>query len=187
MPGPIETIYPGSHRTLAKQIVAQGGALISEYPADTPAFKWNFVGRNRLVAGLSDALLITEAAEKSDTLHTACFALEQGKDVLAVPGNITSATSEGTNNLIKTGATPITSYIDILHMLGINEHGNTKPICGRNPAEQAILDLSVQGTSDGEELQRSSDHEIALFNQTLTMLDIGGKVRSIGANQWALR
>lgn len=81
---------------MAEQIIRQGGALISEYPADTPGYRWNFIARNRLVAGLSNALLITEAAEKSGSLHTANFALEQGKEVLVVPGNITSEVSAGT-------------------------------------------------------------------------------------------
>src|SRR6185437_10030523 len=104
LPGPVENVYPASHTQLAEQILEQGGALISEYPAGTPGFKQNFIARNRIVAGLAQALIITEATEKSGSLHTARFALEQGKEVLAVPGNITSPASVGTNNLIKAGA-----------------------------------------------------------------------------------
>jgi DNA processing protein len=96
----------------------QGGTIISEYSEGMPGFKYNFIARNRIVAGLSQALLITEASEKSGTLHTARFAMEQGRDVLAVPGNITSPGSVGTNNLIKTGATPVTSVEDVLFALG---------------------------------------------------------------------
>src|SRR5207244_4380589 len=116
LPSPLEEIYPVSHRRLAMQILEKGGALISEFPEGTPAFRGNFIARNRLVSGLSDALLITEAAEKSGSLHTARFALEQGREVLAVPGNITSITSAGTNNLLKAGAAPVTSYEDVMYV-----------------------------------------------------------------------
>jgi len=187
LPSPLETVYPASHRQLASSILAQGGALISEYPEGTEAYRTNFIARNRLVSGLADAVLITEAAEKSGSLHTANFALDQGKEVLAVPGNITSLTSEGTNNLIKAGARPVTSYKDVLLALGLEEHDASVPVYGRNPEEQAILDLLLQGTSDGEELQKTSHLAIAEFNKTLTMLEISGKIRAIGANQWALR
>lgn len=97
----LDEIYPASNTNLARQLLSSGGTIISEYPEGTPSFKQNFVARNRIVTGLCDALLITEATEKSGTLHTARFALEQGKDVLVVPGNITSPTSVGCNNLIK--------------------------------------------------------------------------------------
>ena len=190
LPGPIQTIYPASHRNLAIQILQKGGALISEYAPDGQAFnfKTNFIARNRLVSGLADALLITEAAEKSGSLHTARFALEQGKDVLAVPGNITSSTSVGTNNLLPAGATPISSYEDVLHVLQLQQKTIVplRVAKGANSEEQAIIDLLKAGTTDGEELQRASQLDIAQFNQTLTMLEITGKIRSLGANQWAL-
>lgn len=187
LPSPLEEIYPASHRRLAQAILEQGGALISEFPEGTPGFRGNFIARNRLVSGLGDALLITEAAEKSGTLHTARFALEQGRDVLAVPGNITSPTSTGTNNLIKAGATPITSYEDALYILGIHAHATTiSQVYGRNAEEQTVLDLLLTGNTDGEELQKASKLDIATFNQTLTMLEISGKIRPLGANQWTL-
>ena len=151
------------------------------------AYKMNFISRNRIVAGLADALLITEAAEKSGSLHTARFALEQGKDVLAVPGNITSPVSIGTNNLIKAGANPVMSYLDVLHALGLVSHSSRpSDIRGRNPSEQRVLDLLVQGIADGDDLLAQSQLSIAEFNQTLTMLEISSKVRSLGANHWAL-
>jgi len=188
LPGPLDIIYPRSHQQLAEHILEQGGALVSEYPAGTEPFRSNFVARNRLVAGLSDALLITEAAEKSGSLHTARFALEQGKDVLAVPGNITSAASTGTNNLLKAGAAPVTSCQDVLNILGLHEHsGNARATIGRDHQEQTVIDLLLQGLSDGDELQQVSKLDIATFNQTLTMLEISGKIRALGANQWALR
>lgn len=186
LPGPIEKIYPASHRQLAKRILTQGGALISEYPAGTEPFRSNFIARNRLVAGLCNVLLITEAAGKSGSLHTARFALEQGRDVLAVPGSITSPTSVGTNNLIKAGAGVVTDTADIFHALGLEPAAAGHPVKGVNDAEQRILDLLTGGLTDGDSLALESGLDITLFNQTLTMLEITGKVRSLGANQWSL-
>jgi DNA processing protein len=187
LPGPIEMILPGSHQNLAMEIIKQGGALVSEYPEGSVPFKTNFVARNRIVAGLCDALLITEAAEKSGSLHTARFALEQGKDVLAVPGNITSPVSVGTNNLLKAGAVPVTSTEDVLHVLNLKPAVKARTIKGANPAEQLLIDLLSKDTTDGAELLIRSDLEVGEFNQTLTMLEITGKIRSLGTNQWTLR
>ncbi|HWB38614.1 MAG TPA: DNA-processing protein DprA [Candidatus Saccharimonadales bacterium] len=187
LPGPLDDIVPSTHQPLSDRILAQGGALISEYDSGEFPAKTNFIARNRLVAGLSQAVLITEAGEKSGSLHTARFALEQGKDVLAVPGNITSVVSIGTNNLIKAGATVVTSYLDVLHALKLTDH-QTKAhqVRGRNAHEQTVLDLLLQGISDADELLVGSQLSATEFNQVLTMLEIGGKVRSLGANHWGL-
>lgn len=184
--GGLDKIYPTTHTQLAEQIVRQGGALISEYPEGTPSRKYNFIERNRLVSGLSDAVLIIEAAEKSGTLHTATFALEQGRDVLAVPGNITSTQSAGTNRLIKSGATPVTCVEDVFRALGLKSpHKVRIPARGATREQQTILDLITSGESDGAALLEKSKLEVVLFNQTITMLEITGKIRSLGANQWS--
>jgi DNA processing protein len=184
----LDQIYPASHTQLAQRILEQGGTIFSEYPAGTPGFKTNFIARNRIVAGLSDALLITEATEKSGTLHTARFALEQGRDVLAVPGNITSPTSVGTNNLIKTGATPVTSIDDIMYAIGAG-HLPAEPVRRRGDTaeEQGLLDLLYSGITDGHELLTQSELPAVQFNQVLTMLEISGKVRALGNNHWSLK
>jgi len=188
LPSPIEQVMPRGHVQLARRIVKQGGALISEYPDGMPALRQNFVIRNRLVAGLCDALLVTEAAQKSGSLHTARFCLEQGTDVLAVPGNITNPIAEGANNLIRAGATPITSTEDVLSVLQVRFKAIAplKVAQGANAHEQAVIDLLKTGLTDAEELQRNSRLDIAAFNQTMTMLELGGKIRPIGANNWAL-
>lgn len=186
LPTSLEKIYPASHHNLAQNILKQGGALVSEYESGAEVYKTNFVARNRIVAGISAAVLITEAAEKSGSLHTARFALEQGIDVLAVPGNITSPTSAGTNNLIKSGATPVTSTEDILHALGVRPGQVSTKITSANPDEQLLLDLLGQGTTDGAELLLVSKLSVEAFNHTLTLLEITGKVRPLGANQWSL-
>lgn len=161
--------------------------MISEYPNGTPPMKHQFIARNRIAAGLGDALLITEAGQKSGTLHTANFALEQGRPVLAVPGNITSPTSVGTNNLIKTGATPVTSVQDVFYALGIEQAQTKETPRSGNPNEQIVLDLLVSGISDGTELLDQSELGVSQFNQTLTMLEIRGLIRPLGNNRWALK
>ncbi len=187
LPSSVEKPQPATNRQLAEKIVAQGGALLSEYQAGSDNYKTNFVARNRLVAGLADALLITEAAADSGSLHTAKFARKQGKPVLCVPGNITSKASVGTNSLIKAGATAVTSYKDVLRVLGMQEHSLSRgEIVGANALEQKLLDLLLRGMNDGEELLKASELEVSLFNQTLAMLEISGKIRNLGSNQWAI-
>lgn len=184
--GGLDHIYPASNTQLARKLLERGGAIISEYEEGTPHFKQNFVARNRIVAGLADVLLITEATEKSGTMHTARFALEQGRDVLVVPGNITSPNSIGCNNLIKAGAQPVTCVEDILHALGADNLATTETIhIGDTAEEQHILDLLYQGMSDGHELLVSSAITPELFTQTLTMLELSGKIHPLGNNHWA--
>ena len=189
LPSPVNRIYPSTNVALANRILEQGGALLSEYESENfeQAYKSYFIARNRLVAGLSQAVLITEAAVKSGSLHTARFALEQGKDVLAVPGDITRIGSVGTNNLIRAGAIPVTSYLDVLHSLGLEEHHSAPAdIKGRNQHEQIVLDLLLRGTNEGDSLLKASRLTASEFNQVLTMLEIGGKIRSLGSNRWSL-
>jgi DNA processing protein len=187
LPSSVDLPYPVSHRQLAQRILDKGGALVSEYAATPSVRREYFIARNRLISGLSDATLITEAALKSGSLHTARFALEQGREVLAVPGNITSVTSIGTNNLIRAGAVPITSVEDLMFALNIHDApGSLVAPKGDNDAEQAILDLLAHDMSDGELLLAQSGLGASEFSQTLTMLEITGKIRRLGANQWSL-
>jgi DNA processing protein len=186
LPSDLVDIYPSAHAGLAKDIVTRGGALVSEYPRGSVPYPGNFIARNRLIAGLADAVLITEAAIKSGTLHTANFALEQGKTVFAVPGNITSVLSGGCNNLIKTGAVPVTSVEDILQAMGWDAEADEKEIVASTPEEHAILELLKGGISEGAILLAETGLSVQLFNQTLTMLEITGRIKPLGANQWAL-
>lgn len=110
----LDNIYPKQNIELAKQIIKNDGCLISEYPVGTKPEKQNFPQRNRIISGLSDGVLIVEAAEKSGALITADFALEQGREIFAVPGSVFSNTSIGTNNLIKQGARLVTKFEEIL-------------------------------------------------------------------------
>ena len=110
----LDTIYPSENSKLAEQIIKSGGAIISEYPLGTKPDKMNFPARNRIISGISNGVIVVEAKEKSGTLITVDFALEQGRDVFVVPGNINSVNSVGTNDLIKQGAKLVTTYKDII-------------------------------------------------------------------------
>lgn len=184
----LDRLYPSSHRQLGENIIKTGGAIISEYePTESPRL-WRFLERNRIVSGLSDAVLITEASARSGTLNTAKFALEQGKEVFVVPGNITSPQSSGCNALIRQGAIPVTKVEDILEVIAPDLlQPQTQLALGDNPAQAAILAQLQLGIRDGDELQRLSGVGAAEFATELTMLEINGLIRSLGANQWTLR
>jgi DNA processing protein len=185
--GGLDAIHPPSNRDLAIRILQAGGALISEYPPGEIPFPANFIARNRLVTGISDGLLVVEASAKSGTMHTANFALEQGKPVMAVPGNITSPMSEGCNNLIHAGATPVRGFKDILDELKLTANGEQANLpLAANANEATVLNLIKNGVRHGEELQLQSGLSPQDFGQTLTMLEITGKIRPLGANQWGL-
>ncbi len=186
-PGGLDRVYPYSHRQLAIRIVQNRGALISERPAGENVQKFSFVVRNRLVSGISDGLLVVEATAKSGTMHTVNFALEQGRAVMAVPGNITSPASAGCNNLIRTGATPVTCTDDVLQAIGYTATAPKQLPLAANQEEQTILDLISQGLRDGDEIMAGSSLTPAQFSQTLTMLEITGKISALGGNQWSIK
>ena len=109
----LDIIYPKENLELANEIIKRGGTIISEYPCGTKPDKMKFPARNRIISGISSGIIVIEAKEKSGTLITVDFALEQGRDVFVVPGNINSINSVGTNDLIKQGARLVTTYEDI--------------------------------------------------------------------------
>lgn len=185
--GGLDSIYPTRHVGLGRQIVVKGGALVSEYPAGMPPLPHQFLERNRIVSGLSDVVIIIEAASRSGTLATARHALDQGKTVMAVPGNITSPSSAGCNQLLKNGASVVTETKDVLHELGFEDATKQQKLTlASSPEEQAIIRLLQVGMRAGDELQQKSGLDAAIFQQTLTMMEITGKIRALGANQWTL-
>lgn len=186
--GGLDEITPPRHRNLAIEILQKGGTIMSEYPAGTAALKQNFIARNRLVSALSDMTIITESAESGGSLATANFALEQNKLIGAVPGNITSSQSVGTNNLIKTGATPVTSAQDVLDALGLqSEERARQEVFGDTKEEQIILDIMKEGITELDQIQINSELDPATFSRSITMLEISGKIRPLGAAHWTLK
>lgn len=182
-----DKVYPATHRGVAEEILAKGGTLLTEYPVDTPAAKHNFIARNRLVSGMADIIIVTEAAEKSGTLHTANFALNQSKTVMAVPGPISNPMSQGTNNLLKSGALVLTHPDDVLFRLGITTDKAQVKATAQNAEEQSLIDLLEQGISDGHELFSQSGLSVPKFQETLTMLEINDQIKPLGNNYWSLR
>jgi len=184
----VDTYYPRTNQQLAERIIASGGAILSEYEPVVAPRDFQFLARNRIVSGLSDAVIVTEAAIRSGTLATVARALEQGREVFAVPGNITSPLSAGSNNMIKQGAFPVTNAEDVLaviapHLLA----GQSKLPLGNTPLESAIIGLLQQGVRDGDELQQQSGASVSDFSEALTMLEIAGVIRALGGNNWTLR
>lgn len=187
LPSPVDNIVPSRNSRLAQEILDKGGALVSEYAPGEPAYKQNFIARNRIMSGLGQVVLVTQAAVKSGSLHTARFAMDQGITVMAVPGKITDPSYFGSNNMIKTGAGLVTEVNDVLHALGIHPHETAaKHVLGRNANEQILLDLMLEGVSDGEALLDQSGFGVSEFNQALTMLEISSKIRPLGANHWSI-
>ena len=136
----IDYIYPSSNKSLAEKII-KSGALLSEFPLGTTPHKYNFPFRNRIISGLSIATLVVEAAEHSGSLITARLAAEQGRDVFAVPGNITSDKSKGANRLIQDGAVPVTCVKDIFYYIGYKEEKDAK--MKKRLSDEEILILEV--------------------------------------------
>lgn len=181
-------IYPATHKSLADEIIKHDGAIITEYEPETSARGYQFLERNRIVSGLADAIIITEAASRSGTLNTAAHALEQGKDVFVVPGNITSPLSNGCNRLLKQGANVATCADDILEVIAPQLLTAQATLAlGGNPLETKILELLQSGLRDGDEIHKQTSASITEFNQALTMLEIAGNIRGLGGNQWTLK
>ena len=234
---PITEIYPKAHVGLAKEIIKSGGAIISEYgPADLPSGKTEtmvrFLHRNRIISGLSDVVLVAEAADRSGSLNTATHALGQGKELLVAPGDITKESSRGCNKLLAQGALAYTCPEDLLDLLqavkerkvnsqNLGSDSNTSPTAGSNtnlsassraqkiikaindsakdPAkdrlsrlasrletdlERNIAALILTGVQDGDKIMQALNIPVSSFNQTITILEIKGVVKSLGMNRW---
>lgn len=187
LPSGLPEVYPRSHQSLAQNIIDSGGALISEYEAPHSVRKHDFLRRNRLVAALSDVLLVVEATERSGTTSTVRHALELGKPVLAVPGSIITATSAGTNRLIRAGAAPALSWEDIAMELAIDVTAETITPIASNAEEQAIIDLLAGGACDINHLARRLSFDVQTLQRHLTELELSGAVRPLGAQRYSLR
>jgi DNA processing protein len=172
-------IYPRNHVSLAMRILEAGGGLLSEFEPDFKATAWSFPKRNRLVAGISQATLLIEAAEKSGTLITARLATDYNRELLVVPGSIFSATSAGTHQFLKLGATPVTNTQDILDVLGLEQ---TLPVAPTgNPQlsteEQAVI-TALREPTHRDELIRNLNIPTQEATQLLMIMELNGLIIS---------
>jgi len=170
-----KVLHPQTNIKLAQKIVDSGGCLISELEPNWKATLYSFPQRNRLMAGISKAVLIIEAEEKSGTLITARMALDYNRDVLAVPGSAFSSNSRGTNMLIRQGATPVTTSQEVLEALGFNveksQQSDKEKYADCGPDEMKIIEL-LREPQERDELIRLSGMDIATANALLSIMEI---------------
>jgi len=175
-----KVLHPHSNLKLSKEIKESGGCLLSELDWEMPAGVHTFPSRNRIIAGMSHAVLVIEAAEKSGTLITADLATQYNRDVFAVPGSIFSQNSTGTNRLIKAGAALITSAEDIFDAFGLpKEKENLKLNLDFTPVEEKIYSLLVEPI-EKDELVRKSGLPPAQANATISMMILNGLIKQSG-------
>lgn len=179
----LDNIYPPENKFLAEEIIKKSGALISEYPLDTPAVPVNFAVRNRIISGLSDCILVVEGANKSGTLLTASHAADQGKTVFAVPGQITSPLSEAPLFLLKNGARIATTAGDILSELNIEfrvDKEKMKKIAPDDPEEKLLLEFLDNEPLHLDELVRITGSKTSDISARLTIMEMKGMIKSLG-------
>lgn len=166
-------IYPRTHRTLAERILEHGGSLVSEFAPTERAAPWMFPMRNRIMAGLADAVLVIEAEQKSGTLITTKYATDFNRDVFAVPGNIFSSNSAGPHTLLDLGAKIIRNSSDILEGLGITETPTEDT--STNEVAKAILE-TLPTPRSADELALICHEPIDSVLMTLTLLELEGRI-----------
>ena len=178
----LDRVYPSQHAALSKQIAASG-ALVTEFPVGTKPDAVNFPRRNRIISGLASGTLVVEAGVRSGALITAAFAAEQGRDVLAVPGSIFSPQSQGTNGLIRDGATPVTCAADIIAEFAPGPGTRQLSISSILPAdetERAVLKILDREPKHIDEIAREAALPMSAVSAALAMMEINGLVRSTG-------
>ena len=171
----VDRDYPAAHAELARQIVAAGGLVVSEYEPGVEPAPWRFPARNRIIAGLALATVVVEARERSGALITADFALDDGREVLAVPGEITSPLSAGTNALLRLGATPATCAADVLEAVGVERRSELRPVPD-DPGAASVLEALAAGASTADELARVTALDAGALAAALAMLELAGAV-----------
>jgi DNA processing protein len=169
----VDRDYPAAHAQLASRI-AENGLVLSEYAPGVEPAPWRFPARNRIIAGLVSATVIVEARERSGALITADFALEAGREVFAVPGEITSSLSAGTNALLRLGATPLTSAEDVLEALGVAAPQAQVAEVGENAA--LVLEALADRPAGADELARATSLDAAVVATALAELELAGAV-----------
>jgi len=183
-----KSIYPQTNLDLSKKILEHNGCLISELTEGTPGSKFSFPKRNRIISGLSSAVLVIEAKEKSGSLITANYAIKQNKKLFAVPGSIYSLNSSGPNKLIKNGANLVENSQDILQELGILNLQKIKKdaIEGKNNEESLILQALSEQSLNIDKIIEKTKLNAPKVATTLAVMEISGKIRNLGGNVYAI-
>jgi DNA processing protein len=170
----IDRNYPAAHAELARRI-CERGLVVSEYEPGVEPAPWRFPARNRIIAGLCRATVVVEARERSGALITADFALEEGREVLAVPGEITNALAAGTNALLRLGATPVTCAADVLEAFGLEPAEASAPALG--PTAEQVLGRLRDGPLTADELVRATGVDAAATAAALLELELTRSVQ----------
>ena len=184
----LDTVYPAENADLARRIMQQG-ALISEYPLGTRPRADNFPRRNRIMSGLSLGVLVIEAGESSGAMITAHLAVEQNREVFAIPGSILSPASGGTNQLIQEGAKLVRSYTDILEELNLTavaQQIEMKVVIPPSDTESQLLKQLGAEPTHIDEVCRLSGLPAATVSSTLAMMELKGMVKQVGAMNYSL-
>lgn len=182
----VDVIYPPENRALAEEIMAHG-ALISDYPPGTQPESANFPPRNRIIAGLSQAVIVVEAGASSGALITAEFAAEQGREVFAVPGTIYAPQSRGTNRLIQQGAQPLLSprdVFDALDMENVIWQREARQVVPADPLEARILDVLQNESLHIDEISRRMDVSVSQISAALTVMELKGLIKQVGSMRY---
>ncbi|MFN0071335.1 MAG: DNA-processing protein DprA [Chloroflexota bacterium] len=180
----IDRIYPPEHKTLAQRVVG-AGALISEFPLGEPPDAPNFPRRNRIIAGMAHGTLVIEADKESGALITVDFALEQGREVYAVPGSIFSPVSRGTNTLIKEGAKPVSRVEDILEDLELLGADSEPAAPLPDTDEEAVVLASLSGEPMHiDDIGRMARLPMSVLSGTLAMMELKGMARQVGGQYY---
>jgi DNA processing protein len=169
----VDRDYPAAHAQLAARLCARG-LVVSEYAPGVEPAPWRFPARNRIIAGLAAATVVVEARERSGALITADFALEAGREVFGVPGEITSALSAGTNALLRLGATPLTAASDVLEALGVEPVEAARPELGEEATH--VLAAVAAAPVGADELVRTTGLDAAAVATALAELELAGAV-----------
>lgn len=184
-----QNIYPSQNRYLADKIASRGGLILSEYPLGVMSLRHHFPQRNRIISGLSLATLVIEAGEKSGALITARHALEQNRDVFAIPGSIYSQSSTGTNGLIKMGAKLIAGAADIMETLNLTDAASyieNKKIIPESAEEELIFKQLSYEPVHVDELVNLTKLDTSIINSTLTLMEMKGIVKNLGGMNYVL-
>jgi DNA processing protein len=182
----VDQVYPSEHRSLAEKLM-NSGALLSDYPPGTPPEASNFPPRNRIISGLSQAVIVVEASEQSGALITAAFAAEQGREVFAVPGQLNAPQSKGTNRLIREGAHLFMDVQDVLEILNMSLAGEkqlARVVLPADANEARLVNLLSREPLHVDEIRSQVGLPIETVSATLTLMELKGMVRQVGGMRY---